>query len=606
MYKYITKQSDVDSLLGRLMSKPAWGVDVETTGLDPHLNQVILLQIGRPDEQWVIDTRRVSVEPLRPFFESEEIKKIGHYLKFEYKMIKGSFGIELENLRCTFLGERLLYVGKKFSGFSLGQILKDRLGISLDKSLQSSFIAHQGDFTPAQLQYGADDVKHLLPLAQSLSEDLSKCGLGKTWLLECEFIPALGDMEFAGDEIDPIKWRALIESNQKKAEEVKAQMDLLTKDFCAVDLWGAVDLNYNSPHQVVKLLQQMRIKTQVRTPSGEWVEKLVTKSDDKTLKTVNKIPFVQLLKQWRSLQVRINTFGQPFLDAIHPKTGRIHAEFDQLGTETGRISKNRESAVNLLNIPKELEFRNAFVVGPDEVFETDDYDSFQLRIWADQSQDPELMEAFKRKEDVHCFVASLLYQRVVTKENENKHLRAPAKSLNFGIAFGQSHYSIYDDLVAGGFQTTREETLDLYNKYQDIFRTGVKYLREHGRMAVKQGYLSNVNGRRRYWNIPSRDHPKYHWAISSIEREGGNFMIQSVDAEITKRAMIEIRRYIKKHKIPSQMIKQVYDEIGTRTKKDASIHFHPKKVEIMKNVASSWIKTVPVVVGSHIGSCWTK
>jgi DNA polymerase I len=112
-YKYITRQEEVRELLPVLMSKPAQGLDTETTGLDAHVDKVILMQIGDEHQQYVIDTRKVNVEPLKPWFESEEHKKIGHNLKFDYKMIRGSFSIKVEAMRCTYLGERLLVVGKQ-------------------------------------------------------------------------------------------------------------------------------------------------------------------------------------------------------------------------------------------------------------------------------------------------------------------------------------------------------------------------------------------------------------------------------------------------------------------------------------------------------------
>jgi len=142
---------------------------------------------------------------------------------------------------------------------------------------------------------------------------------------------------------------------------------------------------------------------------------------------------------------------------------------------------------------------------------------------------------------------------------------------------------------------------------------GVNFLREQGRLAVRQGYLVNMNGRRRYWNLPDpskypggvRDW-KYKGRMSAIEREGGNMMIQSVNVDITKLGMIKIRDYRKEHNVRTNFVNQVYDEIVTKTHKDDTEEFHPIKMKLMQEAGEKWIKKVPVEVDGQVGPCWTK
>lgn len=184
------------------------------------------------------------------------------------------------------------------------------------------------------------------------------------------------------------------------------------------------------------------------------------------------------------------------------------------------------------------------------------------------------------------------------------------------IAYGMSPFSLFDKLNGDGFPITLEEAKELFDKYCKEFKTGVDYLRNQGKIALKEGCLSNLNGRQRNWLIPDpRDlqkYPngyydrKYKGIIGGIQREGGNFMIQSVNADITKLAMTNIRKYIKRNKIRSSMMLQVYDEIVTCTHKDDSESFRAAKNQIMVEAAERWITSVPMTVDGCVHPYWTK
>lgn len=431
-YKYITSQSDVDNLLPTLMAEKRWGVDTETTGLDPHGDKVLLLQIGNKDIQYLLDTRKVSVEPLRPFFENKDIRKVGHNFKFDYKMIKGNFGIETENIGDTYYAEKILNMGKKFGGFGLDDVLKTHLGLEISKDEQTSFVAMKNeDFTRSQLEYAARDVEHMNPLLAEMGRKLLKDNLSSTWNLECQALPSFADMEFAGVYLDREKWEGIIKDNEREVESCIKQLNEVAEGVAQKDIFGEVFVNWASPEQVVQILRDMRVMIERwDREKRKMVRELISSSDDKTLKKVKGYPIVQLLKKFRGHQIRINTFGYPYIQAISPITGRLHPEIDQIGTETGRPANfSKKGSVNFLNIPRDKMFRHCFRGAPDELVETDDYSGCELRIWADISGDPGLIEAFMKGIDVHCFVATKLFKKEVTKKDPE---RTPAKTLNFG------------------------------------------------------------------------------------------------------------------------------------------------------------------------------
>ena len=433
-YRYISRQAEIDEILPDLMAREVWGFDTETSGLDPHRDKIILLQLGTAQQQFVIDTRRVNVEPLRVFFEDKMIKKVAHNGKFDYKMMRGSFNICVENLRDTFYGEKLLTVGKKFSRFNLRDVAYDRLKVVLEKDTRDTFglgYIPEGDFTKEQLSYAARDVEVLLPLFSSQLKDMTNDGLLDTFLLECGALPCFGDMEYDGMYLNAPKWLEIILEHEKAIEEVVTELDQIASSVMPRDMFGTSDrVNWSSPDQVTKVLQGLMVKAPTRMADGSYKDRLITKSDDKTLKKVRGVRVIELLRKYRGHKIRVSTFGYPYLNAVSKVTEKLHPEFDQIGTETGRpANTSKKNSVNMLNIPKDKRYRNCFCGGAEEVVETDDYSGCETRIWAEISGDPGLTEAFAKGVDVHCYVASLVFGREIKKTDPE---RTPAKSLNFG------------------------------------------------------------------------------------------------------------------------------------------------------------------------------
>ena len=184
------------------------------------------------------------------------------------------------------------------------------------------------------------------------------------------------------------------------------------------------------------------------------------------------------------------------------------------------------------------------------------------------------------------------------------------------IAYGMGPYSFFDQVSSLGYKFDYEEAKRLFRTYEKKFMVGIDFLRDAGRQAYSEGYLASISGRRRYWLKPDPDDakkypmgmadPAYTGRRAGIEREGGNFLIQSVNADMTKRAMILIRNHVKTNKIRSKFMNQVYDEIVTRTHKDDSEEFVKVKRKLMLEAASQYLKTIPMAVDGHVGDSWTK
>jgi DNA polymerase-1 len=360
---------------------------------------------------------------------------------FDYQMTKGSIGVDTENSVCTQLGEYTLTVGKQFDGYSLANITLKYLKKERDKSLQKSFIGHKGDFTQAQLDYSAEDAYDLLDLAKIMQKQAIEDGVMKTWMIENGALPAFGDIEFYGQKIDADKWKDIMRQNKEKEKQAKIDLDKWFIPIVGTDLFGFMGLdsdsqgaaiNYNSVPEVLHALQRMGIKV-----DGETIQNTDKKSQNKN----RDHGAIRALMNYRNAVKLYGTYGQTYIKAIHPITGRVHFKLNQYGAGTGRPTARNK--LNCLNIPRDKRYRQAFGTDQGRLISTVDYSAAELRILAELSGDKLMVDGFNAGVDFHCFVASMIFNKEVTKTNENKLWRDPVKTLNFGKVNHSSRNKIY-------------------------------------------------------------------------------------------------------------------------------------------------------------------
>lgn len=608
--RFFTSQQQAESTLQFIMDHKLWGVDTETTGLSPIDDKVVSFQMANTQKDVLIfDTRSIRMDWLKPFFESQEHRKYLHNAKFDYKMCRGTFGLRMETVRCSYLAETILENGKAFSPHKLDEVARKRIDVDMSKALQKSFIT-QGTqpFSDDQIRYMANDVLVLIPIAQEQQRRLISADLLKTYAIECDAIPAFGDLEFDGALLDVNRWSMNMESNLAIRARLEKKMNVLAKNGFEKNLFGEVEqLNFQSPQQVRDVLKSLKIVVPVTDrQTGKVTYEPINKTDADTLNSVrDQHEIVNLILRYRTLGVKLNTFGKQYIDAINPKTGRIHPSFYQNGTTNGRPSSG-DSEVNQLNIPRDALYRNCFTCEDDEWVESDDFNACEPRILAGVSGDNVMKDVFNRDEDIHCFVASNIFGRTVAKDNENKIYREYAKPLNFGICYGKTEYSFHEELANMGYVIPYGQAKELYSSFRKLFKTAMDYLEDAARSASNNGVIQSANGRKRYFQIPSSDDPKARGKIWSIQREAKNFVISSINSDITKMSMMAIRSHALKFGIRTKLMNCVYDEIVTTTNKDDHHKFHPDKCWIMSDVAQSVIPDVKFRVGSAVAPYWSK
>jgi DNA polymerase-1 len=615
-YEYIRDYKRAAEVALSLIGQKFSAIDTETTGLDAHVDKVTLVSITDSNRlTYVIDTRDPGIfEPFRAPLEDESIVKIGFNLNFDYRLIKGTFGITMENLMDLFLGELCLTQGLQRSGRDLEAVTIKYLKKDRDKTLQKSFIGHTGEFSEEQLAYAAQDTSDLLDIAKVMTDEIrSKGRLIDTWNIENKCIQAWADISYFGQRINVDAWKKIMADNTEGLAKAKIELDSLFRPVVDELIDGELDMNYGSPDQVVHGLQLLGVKV-----DGEYIED----TNKKTQKKLMDLPVIKSLNVYRGYETLLKNFGQSWLDKIHPITGMIHPKLNQYGTESGRPSCNQP---NVLNVPREKRYREAFIAGKGRLIGTVDYSAAELRILADLSGDKLMVDGFNSGVDFHCFVASMLFKKEVTKKNENAGLRQPTKELNFGIAYGMSPYSLYEKINGNGYKISMEETEELFDKYCGTFHTALQWLRSQGDKATKEFWLQTKTGRLRYWNKPEWPkiyaacekefgknfdkkiaNKKYKAQMAAISREAGNMPIQSMNADMTKLAMYKLRKEINARKLDSFICGSIYDEIVTNSaEKDAQEVFELQKT-IMVDCANLFLTRVKMEVEGHLAECWTK
>ncbi|MDQ5826228.1 MAG: DNA polymerase, partial [Chloroflexota bacterium] len=346
-YELINDPSRLAQVAELLAHETVLGVDTETTGLDPHVSELLLLQVATADKVYIVDCRRVVPIALKPLLENPNVLKVAQNAKFEYEMLKQQCGITLTNMYDTMLAERICTAGLGRE-ISLKQIAARYVGAVLDKSVREAFykLAHNGDayLAPEQLHYAARDAFIMIPIWHLQKKELERHKLEDVAKLEFQCIAAVGDLELAGVQIDVAKWRKIIEDVAVQREKSAVELsEMLQPATMQATMFGIPSINLNSSTQLMEVFGKLGVD--------------LPDTSEATLSKFNH-PAVAKLLEYRSHEKTLSAFGENVLGLINPKTGRIHPDFNQHGADTGRFSCTKP---NVQQIPATSDFRKCFV-----------------------------------------------------------------------------------------------------------------------------------------------------------------------------------------------------------------------------------------------------
>ena len=601
-YEYVITTTRAAEIAPILNEYKTLAIDTETTGLDPFLSEIILLQIGTVDgKAYVFDARTVDISVLRASLENPDIIKLLANAKFDYQMLriaKNGAGIELNNIYDAMLAEEVLTAGLEYSA-SLASMCAKYVGVPLDKTIRNEFedftrndtATFKAPFTSEQLEYAAVDVYIMHTIFESQLRALEKENLLDTAKLEFDVCIPIAEMELHGVYIDPNKWVSILEEVEIERKAKEKVLHSLAEPYSEQQgLFGASSTNFSSPAQMVKLFKRMGVDVR-----GEEV----FDTNSSTLETINH-PFARELLEYRGYDKVIKAFGQKLLQRINPKTKRLHPSFRQI-IRTGRMSC---SGPNLQQIPAKgsgpgTKIRECFVAPAGYKLLVADYSQCELRILAELSQDPVMMNAYIKGIDLHTDTASRIWG--IPFDKVPKAQRSIAKTINFLLVYGGG-----PSTLAARAAISEDEAEALINVYFSIYKGVKAYLANSGKAALLNRYSKTILGRKRFFSIPTQDNPEFKRIRSSVEREGKNQPIQGTNADITKRAMYYIHRDIKRNNLKSHILFPVHDEILIESPEVEVEQVALIQKNCMEAAFADFVKSIPNKVDVMVCDYWKK
>jgi DNA polymerase-1 len=567
----------------------AW--DTETTSLNPHdrplvgigccwgdeVNEIAYIPIAH-----VIDTQQnlpleLVVSHLKPILEDSNYPKVLQNAKFDRLMFR-SVDINLDGV--IFDTMLASYVLDPEGSHGLDSLANQKLNLAVQsyKDLVGKLKNIAEVPITAVANYCGMDVfitRKLMPVLQAELANFPEL-LSLFTNLEMPLEPVLAEMEWCGIRIDQ---QYLSEFSQ----ELERDLDTIARN--AYQAVGK-EFNLNSPKQLSEILIELL---------GEKFTKKSRKStlgfstDVKVLeKMVDDHPLISIILEYRSLAKLKSTYVDAMPALTHPTTHRVHTDFNQTVTATGRLSSSNP---NLQNIPIRTAFsrriRKGFLPQENWLLLSADYSQIELRILAHLSGEPELVRAYNQNIDVHTLTAQLLLE----KDEVTSEERRLAKIINYGVIYGMGAQKFSRE--TGVPVSQAKQFIDAFNKrYSRIFA----YLRSLEITAEEQGYVTTVLGRRRYF----RDMKTATGYIkANYQRSAINAPIQGTSADIIKQAMINLHQLLKNYQ--SRLLLQVHDELVFEIVPDELPTLQPQIKTIMENALTL---TVPLVVDIHVGHNW--
>ncbi len=458
-YEYLTSPDSLSRVKTWLDGRKFFVFDTETTGVNVFQDDIVMMQIGDDTKQWLIDCRAIDPSSLGPYFADPDMLIIGQNLKFDVKFAKLNYGWEFTNLADTMIVEQVIRCGLRLRA-SMEMLAKYylRLDLDKDKKLRTSFGSTPvGKFSVRQLEYAAGDCVYPLYILQKQKLLIKQRRLSATINLEHKVIPVLAKAELEGIALDVNSWIKIYQDSVKQRDAAEQQLDVFfgaenykQDDFFAEPI-DVKNINYGSPDQILTLL---RLKGYDLEGTDKhhlllgYVEGILPKS------------FVQPMLTHRLYKTRIDRYGLNVLDAIEKSTGRLHTEFLQAYTATGRLSSGRETGetldakqlkssrvskrINLQNLPHLNVYRNCFIADPGYKFIVKDYSAIEPRILAKKSQDRTYVHTFMNGLDIYQQVGEGIYHEEVSKKpGRPASLRSKAKIGVLGTSYGTGKPKFY-------------------------------------------------------------------------------------------------------------------------------------------------------------------
>ena len=590
-YQRIDSNKELEYLMTKLLIQKVVAFDTETESLNSLDTEIVGISFSWTENKgfYVPIANNKSLQKeyfdiLRPFFENDQIIKVGHNLKFDIKVLF-KYDISVSGpLYDTMVAHYLINPDMRHNLDTLSESYLNYSPISIE-TLIGKKGKNQGSMrdVPAEevTDYASEDADLALQLKKIFDKELNENGVKDIFNdIEIPIINVLADMEKEGINID-----------SSYLSKLDKEFDIeLSKLKGGIFEMSGEEFNLNSPKQLGDILfEKLKLVSKPKkTKTGQY-----STSEEVLSSLAGEHEIIRNILEWRSLDKLQNTYVRSLPNEVNNRTGRIHTKFNQTVTTTGRLSSNNP---NLQNIPIRTQngqkIREAFIPRSQE-FEllAADYSQIELRVIASISKDKNMVDAFTKNQDIHTITASKIYN--IDPDDVSREQRGNAKTVNFGIIYGVSAFGLSQQT-----NLSRAESKIMIDSYFENYPGLKDYMSSQIDFARNNGYVQTIMGRRRYLqNINSQN----NMLRSGAERNAINAPIQGSAADIIKIAMIRVHEKFKEQSLKSKMLLQVHDELVF------DVYKSEKNIvkTIVKDTMESAVKLlVPLKIDLEFGRNW--
>jgi len=597
-YKLVGSIEELEVIVEKLMLTDKFALDTETTSGDPMRAELVGISLCiEPNSGWYIPLahhaegglfeheanlpKKEALSLITKLFANNAVK-IGQNIKYDIKVLRRA-GIEVAGeLFDTMIAAYLHDPGSHQHG--LDSLALKHLGHQMTKF---SDVAGKGKkqktFDQVELdvavKYSCEDVDITLRLENLFAPPLHELQLWELFQkIEMPLVRVLADMEMTGIRLDSEKLLEIGKIARETMNEIAAKIFAIAGE----------EFNLDSPKQLSHILfDKLGLPTKRKTKTGFSTDASVMEQF-----AFDGFEIAGYIVEYREMSKLLNTYIDALPKMINPDTGRIHTSLNQTVAATGRLSSSNP---NLQNIPIRggfgAQIRECFVPKAGWKLLSADYSQVELRLMAHLSEDSNMIEAFIQNLDIHSFTASLISG--IPIDEIDKSLRRTAKTVNFGVIYGQSAFALSQQLRIpfGEAESFIESYFARYPAVKGFVASIEKFVEEHG-------YVETIMGRRRY--LPEIDSDS-HQMRQAAKRAAVNTPLQGSAADIIKKAMLGISQKLYDYKLSAKMLLQVHDEL--------LFEFPPDEEDSLRQLVKSEMETVielrvPLIVDIGIGDNW--
>lgn len=590
-YQSVAPGMAMNLFLQNLMKQTSVCFDTETTGLNPLTAELVGIAfsweahkgfyIPFPDDK---NEAQAIIEKLRPFFEAENIEKIGQNLKYDIKVLD-KYNISIKG-KCfdTMLAHYLINADMRHNMDVLAETYLDYTPVSITELIGKkgkNQLSMRDVPLEKQTEYAVEDADITFQLAQHFRPELAEAKTEELFNdIEIPLLHVLADMELEGINLDEDFLKSL---SKDLDNDIK---NLETKIYEEAD----EEFNIASPKQLGDILfdKLKLVDKPKKTKTGQY-----STAEDVLSYLAKDHEIIKNVLEYRGLSKLKSTYIDALPNQVEEVTKRVHTDYMQTVAATGRLSSNNP---NLQNIPIRTErgrqVRKAFIPrNEDYTLLAADYSQIELRIIAALSEETTMIEAFKNGEDIHASTASKVFNVPINEVTREQ--RSNAKTVNFGIIYGVSAFGLSNQT-----DLSRAEAKELIDTYYKTYPKLRNYMSELVDFARDNGYVQTVLGRRRYLKDINGSNAIVRGAA---ERNAVNAPIQGSAADIIKIAMINIHKKLKEGNYKTKMLLQVHDELVFDVYKP---ELEEMKTLIKAEMENAYKIAVPLDVEVGLGDNW--